>query len=131
MDAEKPSSLPEIDAVEIVDLRGIDANRVDEHMANAHAAPAWRVVRLEAQSIAALWRSLPAGEQMRCHVPPFGFRFIFAGKLVAEASVCWRCNNLFGTVHGRKLFFEFDSSEPPARLLLSEAVRISGIPVTG
>ncbi len=131
MDAEIPSSLPTIDAVEIVDLRGVRVNHrvVDEYMANARAAPTWRLDGSDAQRIATLWRSLPAGEQARCHIPPFGFRFFAAGHVVAEASVCWQCNNLSGTAGDRRLFFEFDSSAPPARELLAAAERATGIRV--
>jgi hypothetical protein len=130
MDTDTPSSLPGIDTVEVVDLRAVDANRVTEYMANAHAAPCWSVGGTEAQAIASLWRRLPAGEVMRCHVPPFGFRFFAAGRLVSEASVCWKCNTLYGTVEGRELSFGFDGPEPAARHLLAEAERLSGIRVT-
>jgi hypothetical protein len=131
MEPQTPSSLPEIDKVELVDLRRVEMSIASEYMAKARTAPRWSVAGDEAKLIASLFRELSAGEQMRCHVPPFGFRFFAGGKRVAEASVCWQCNNIFGTIGDQKLSFEFDGSSPVATRLLAEAQRISGITELG
>ncbi|MEM0963048.1 MAG: hypothetical protein AAGK21_11005 [Bacteroidota bacterium] len=36
-----------------------------------------------------------------------------------EASVCWRCNNLFGTCEGVELAYAFDSKSEAATALLA------------
>jgi hypothetical protein len=120
-----PSSLPDIAAIEVVDLRNV-RHGADGFMPYAQSAPCWNVIGEEAQAIALLWRQLPPGEQARCHVPTFGFRF-YAEKLVFEASVCWMCDNIIGDDTGRKVFFPFDSSHFIAQQLLEWAQRISGI----
>ena len=98
-------------------------------MPNAADAPFVRVVGPGAQLIASLWRDLPPGEQARCHVPRFGFRFFDGDRLVSEASVCWQCNNIRGSSGGRKMAYEFDSSVPASRRLLEETRRITGVEV--
>jgi len=113
-----PSSLPRIDAVEVVSLRGLHPNRVSEYMAAAKEARRVRITGTEAQRFAELWRALPEGGQMRCHVPPFGLRFFAGDDLVCEASICWRCNNIFGQAGADGVFFEFDGSFDASRELL-------------
>src|SRR5688500_3947979 len=124
MQSVAPSSLPPVDAVEVVDLRGIDADRVDRYMEAAASAPMVRVVGIEAERIATLWRALPAGEQSRCHIPPFGLRLYANGALLAQASICWQCNNIFGNAGTEELFFAFDALQPKSRELLAECERI-------
>lgn len=114
-----PSSLPGIDAVEVVSLRGLNPNRVSEYMAVAKDARWVRLVGSEAKRIAEMWRALPDGEQARCHVPPFGLRFFAGSKLVCEASICWQCNNIFGRAGADEDFFEFDGSLTASRELLT------------
>jgi hypothetical protein len=122
-----PSSLPPVDAVEVVDLAGVAAAGVRDYMDAAADAPSVRVSGTEAQRIAELWRELPAGEQARCHIPPFGLRFYCGGgRLVGRASICWQCNNIFGDAGGQDLFFEFDASLPGSRQLLAECERLIG-----
>jgi len=113
-----PSSLSRIDAVEVVSLRGLLPNGVSEYMAAAKDARRVRITGTEAQRIAELWRTLPEGEEMRCHIPPFGLRFFAGDDLVCEASICWRCNNIFGQAGADEVFFEFDGSLAPSRALL-------------
>jgi hypothetical protein len=123
-----PSSLPPIDAVDVVDLSEVDADRVDGYMEAAADAPRVRVSGPEAERIAALWRELPAGEQGRCHIPPFGLRFYSGGRLLGRASICWHCNNIFGDAGDEHLFFAFDAARPKSRELLAECERIVGRP---
>ena len=75
-----PSSLPEIDAVEVVSLRGLNPNRVDDDMLAAQNARHVRLTGADAARVAGMWRALPGGQQMRCHVPPFGLRFFRGAK---------------------------------------------------
>ena len=123
-----PSSLPPIDAVDVVDLSDVDADRVEEYMDAAANAPSIRVSGAEATRIAALWRELPPGEQARCHIPPFGLRFYSGGRLISRGSICWRCNNIFGDAGDEHLFFAFDASQPTSRELLAECERVVGHP---
>jgi hypothetical protein len=118
----RPDSLPEIDVVEVVDLEDVEPLSSSGYMSAAAAAPCVRVTGNAAQTIAALWRSLPPGSQARCHVPPFGLRFLLAEELVAEASVCWMCNNVVGGTWEGTFWFEFDG-EAPASLELLAAIR--------
>jgi hypothetical protein len=87
-------------------------------MAAAKEARRVRLVGAEAEQIAEMWRALPEAEQMRCHVPPFGLRFFSRDELVCEASICWRCNNIFGQAGADEVFFEFDGSVASSRALL-------------
>lgn len=118
LDTVIPSSLPDVDTVEVVSLRGLNPNRVDEYMAVAKEARRVRVTGAEAQRLAELWRALPPGGQMRCHAPPFGLRFFAGDKLLCEASICWRCNTIFGKAGADEVFFAFDGSLPASRELL-------------
>jgi len=115
----RPDSLPEIDAVEVVDLEDVEPLSPSGYMSAAAAAPFVRVTGNAAKTIAALWRSLPAGSQARCHIPPFGLRFFLGEKLVAEASLCWECNNVFGGTWEGTFGFEFDGEAPASRELLA------------
>jgi hypothetical protein len=123
-----PSSLPRIDAVDVVDLYGISAAGVDRYMTEAVDAPSVRLTGVAAERVAALWRRLPPGKQARCHTPPFGLRFYSAGRLVSQASICWECNNIFGEAGEDQVFFEFDASQPVSRDLLAECQRAIGHP---
>lgn len=122
----RPNDLPEIDGVDVIGLRGSDPPRVAEYMRHVDRC-AW--VRLDgdaAGAVADLWRQLPVGEAMRCHVPPFGLRFWRAGVVVVEASICWSCNNVYGYQDGVPVAFEFDGQSQAAQALLTtlrEAMR--------
>lgn len=115
MDYE-PSQLPEVDAVELVDLKGLQLNRVSEYM---RIAPFVRVKGETAQQIARLWRQLPPDEQMRCHIPPFGLPFYEGNKLLVQGSVCWQCNNISVEENGEDLVYEFDAQHPHSQQLLA------------
>jgi len=131
VDAYEPTSLPKIDAVEIVDIRGLDANRVSQYMLIAGNAPYVRREGESAQPFADAWRNLLAGESVRCHVPPIGLRFFVDGTIHTEASVCWRCNNLFGMQNGIEISYAFDAESAPAQKLLSLSQEAIGIDVVG
>ncbi len=112
------SQLHEIDAVEIVDLRGVLGNRVSTFMREAVAAPFVRLEGEGAQNVARLWRLLPPGEAMRCHVPSIGLRFYRDETLLLQASLCWDCNNIFIDYGSRELFYAFDANSADAQELL-------------
>jgi hypothetical protein len=115
----QPANLPEIDAVEIVDLKGLQPDQVNEYMRMAKNAPCIRVEGENAQEIASLWRQLLHDEQMRCHIPPFGLRFYIGKKLLIEGSICWECNNIFVEENGEDLAYTFDAQHPYSQELLS------------
>lgn len=118
-----PATLPLIDSVDIVSLRNVDANRVDEYMNNAAGAATVNVDGGQAQRIAALWRSLPPGSQSRCHTPPYGLRFRSGERVVCEASLCWECDNLFGEAEGQAIHYEFDAAHATSQALFAEIQR--------
>jgi hypothetical protein len=113
------SQLPEIDAVEVVNLRDIMGNRVNTYMKEAVSAPFVRVTGEVAQDIARLWRLLPVAEQMRCHVPSFGLRFYNNDNLHLQASVCWQCNNIFVDIGEQELSYTFDAQHSYSQELLA------------
>lgn len=112
-----PSQLAEIDAVEIVDLSGVESDRVEQFMQESLSARSVKVTSESAQQIANLWRNLPSSEQMRCHNPPFGLRFFKANQLLVEGSICWECNNIFVNEEGASKTFEFDAENQNSRKL--------------
>jgi hypothetical protein len=120
-----PGSLPEITSAAVVLLRHVEPGRVG-YMKAAGDAPAFAVEGDEAQRLADLWRRLPPGEMSRCHVPAYGLRFFAGGRLVCEASVCWRCDNMAGESEGEPFGHAFDASAGVSRELLAEVQRISG-----
>lgn len=119
MDYYAPSKLPDINAVELVDLNGLQPNLVSGYMGAAENAPFVRVKGETAQQIAHLWRHLPPDEQMRCHNPPFGLRFYVDNKLLVQGSVCWNCNNIHAEENGENLVYEFDAQHPHSQELLT------------
>lgn len=119
-----PSTLREIDAVEIIDLRGLEPPRVAEYMTAAVGRSGTRVVGEVAQEIAALFRTLPPGEMMRCHVPPYGVRFYARGAVALELSLCWQCNNAFGRAGAASIDLVFDGDAAASRALFA---RISAL----
>jgi hypothetical protein len=111
-----PGELPDVDAVEVVDLRGVAPTEAVATLQRARGA-----VRLEgaaAAEIAKLWRGLPPGEMMRCHIPGFGLRFWRGDQVVVLASLCWKCNNARGLVDDVSIGFSFDGDSQAARTLL-------------
>lgn len=125
-----PASLPPITSIEVVVLEGVNSNRVDEYMSNAVEAHSITLQGADAQRIAELWRSLPPGEQARCHLPPFGLRFRSEERVVCEASICWECDNIFGNAEGLRIHYQFDASHPTSLKLLDELRRAVGGPTS-
>lgn len=75
----------------------------------------------EASEIAEMWRKLPPGRAIRCHIPPYGLRFYGGGRMIVEASICWRCN---GIVTGESAY-SFDSSAEVSQRLLEKLREIA------
>jgi hypothetical protein len=126
-----PKSLPHVDAVDVVDIRRLVTDRVSHYMQIAGDESSVRFFGESAQPFADAWRSLVPGESARCHVPPIGLRFISNEKICLEASVCWRCNNLFGLSGGVEYSYSFDSDSTAARKLFALSQESIGIEVIG
>lgn len=118
-----PSSLPPIDAVEIVNLAKVRAKKPGEYMAAAGKAKFVRLTGGDADRVANLWRLLPAGRAAPCHVSPFGLRFFAGGALVLQASLSWQCHNIAADVGGEQQTFQFDGFSSIARDLLAVCKR--------
>src|SRR5947209_5250192 len=88
-------------------------------------APGVTVEGATALRIAQLWRDLPPGEEARCHIPPFGLRFVADGRVVCEGSICWECNNIYGDVGRVPFGYESDAGAVGSQALLEELLRIA------
>lgn len=126
-----PKSLPAIDAVEIVDIRRLEAKRVSQYMQIARDEPSVRLNGNAAQRFADAWRALTPGESARCHVPPIGLRFFVDGSVYLEASVCWRCSNLFGVCEENEMWYAFDSDSGAAKRLFGLSQEAIGSEIVG
>lgn len=118
------SQLPPIDEVEIVPLGDEDdAATLQQNL----QMPCVRVGGETAQNLARLWRHLPPAAQMRCHIPPYGFRFYQQGQSVLVASVCWKCNNIWLIVKSEQKLYEFDAQHSIAQELLAMAEQLTSL----
>lgn len=85
----------------------------------------------EAESLAALWRSLDFDQHFggACHNPYYALRFRFQGKLILETSICWSCSNVilpvgvFGEVE-----YGFDAKSQSGKELLATLTRYAPHP---
>ena len=109
-----PRTLPQVTSVVIVDLRSIDANRVSEYMWGSKDAPKTKCDSETTERIAEIWRNLPPGEMGRCHTPPIGIRFYIGSQVVCDGSICWACENIFGTDDNDEYCYAFDSKSQSA-----------------
>lgn len=116
-----PGELQDIDSVRVSQIIGADleVDRVTDYLLFLDDLPSVSLVAAEAKSIADLWRRLPPGGQDRCHLPPYGVQFFSDGTLLLAASVCWECNNIFGSVAGEGIHYEFSAESPAAEALLA------------
>jgi hypothetical protein len=75
----------------------------------------------DAKEFLKVWNSLKYDPSFskRCHGPVFGVRFYRQGKMLAYASICWKCNNIRITGPGVKLSQGFDTKDPEAEKLLT------------
>lgn len=86
-----------------------------------------RVTGELADKIAKLWRHLPAGQQARCHLPPLGLQFFANQSLILEASICWQCNNIWITMNGETLVYEFDVDHHISQELFATLSKITNL----
>ena len=131
MEEYDPGSLPDVTALEIVDLRRIDANRAGEYMNDAADAPAIKCDGHLAKDIANIWRALPAGDSIRCHTPVVGIRFFDGASLICEASVCFQCENIFGYFQRAPIIYRFNPRSNQGRELFLLLKGIVGAEVMG
>lgn len=118
METYRPSTLPEADRIEVVDLSGLSPRFVSGYMAESSNAPVIVVTGEQTAAICALWRLLPEQpDMMRCHIPPYGLRFFFQDLLLLEGSVCWRCDNIYLTTGNKEYCYKFDGASEPAQAL--------------
>lgn len=47
-------------------------------------------------------------------------RFINDNQVICQASVCWKCHNIFGDVAGEHFCYEFDADAKSSKALLNE-----------
>jgi len=126
MSKDERPEVGEVTAIDVVDLSGLYANRVDQYMIAARDRPGVRLAREEAERVLSLYQALPPGDGARCHTPPYGLRMFREQRTVCEVSICWQCNNMFGEANGQPFCIRFDSSSSPAQKLLSELLRAVG-----
>ena len=116
-----PASLGAVDALDVLALAGLSDVELPSvyHVVRSKAVRGHvRLTGEDAERIAALWRALPAGEQARCHTPPYGLRFWRGGLLLAEASLCWECDNARGYAGDETIAFGFNAESAVAQSLL-------------
>lgn len=77
-------------------------------------------------AIVDLWHNLPEYEQVRCHFPPYGLRFISQESIVLEVSICWKCNNIWTISPEKRGVYNFDGSSEPAQKFLNLLRYLSG-----
>ena len=121
----RPSSLPPVTAVQVLDLRGVEPYPAPGYL-SAAGTPAVTVHGRAAARIADLWRRLPPGHAARCHTPPFGLRFLAGDEVIGQGSVCWGCNTIYGHAGGAPLFYAFDATAGVSVALLAELERVAG-----
>ncbi len=82
--------LPAIDKIELLKWKPKD-DRSDGEIAGI------RVLKgAEAQKVASLWRRQTyTSSQSACHEPAYAIKFYFRERLIAYATVCWSCNNMY------------------------------------
>jgi hypothetical protein len=82
--------LPAVEKVELLKL-----TQKDDHW-NGEISNTKTFKGAEARKIASLWRRQTYNSSAAaCHEPAYGIKFYAHGKLIAYASICWSCNNMF------------------------------------
>lgn len=115
-----PDSLPEVDEVEIVPLAGRAPPQISRPHRKRVRPSSISVTGAPAEEIAELWRALPLPAAVAaCHDPPFALRFFRGDTFILEASLCWKCNNVYGITADESFCFLFDGAAPVARRLLA------------
>jgi hypothetical protein len=82
--------LPAVEKVELLKL-----TQKNDHW-NGEISDTKTFKGVEAHKIASLWRRQTyTSSAAACHEPAYGIKFYARGKLIAYASICWSCNNIF------------------------------------
>lgn len=82
--------LPHIDKVELLKLKLIEDRWNGDILATKF------LTGTEAQKVASLWRRQTYTLNISaCHNPAYAIKFYSRGKLLAYASICWSCNDIF------------------------------------
>lgn len=121
--------LPPVEQVEVLRLGRVRVHgmSIPQDVSRMESDCCVRVEGEAAQTIAALWRQLPPGREERCHIPAFALRFLAGDEVVLEASLCWRCNNIWIIERGARKYASFDANAPVSKQLLQlleEAVSV-------
>ena len=126
------SSLPSCDRVEVFHLNGEtsgDASTgfpVRPYEGYSRILDRKTLTRVDAESLAALWRSQTFGweYQALCHGPVYGFRFYRGSSLKFETSVCFHCGNFYVTALGQSGWWGFDTKTTKASNFLARLQQI-------
>jgi hypothetical protein len=82
------ANLPAVDRIELLKLKSDDPRETEIESTKT-------VVGAQAQAIASLWRSQSYEfDLVPCHEPPYEIKFYAKGRMIAFASVCWKCHNI-------------------------------------
>ena len=63
---------------------------------------------------------------MRCHVPPFLVKFKVNGIVLLAVTICWGCNNFFGTADNVAVAGTFDGRSRFAKALFDQINKATG-----
>lgn len=82
-------NLPRIDKVEVLKLK------LDGDLWRGEIESSKTLTGIEAQKIASIWRRQTyLSNGAICHNPAYGIKFYSGQELLADATVCWDCNNI-------------------------------------
>ena len=70
--------------------------------------------------------SLGAGFQ--CHEPPYGIRFYKQGNIIAEVTICWKCENIQIESRGIHRLYGFNAESVEGQRLLERLKSLAPIP---
>jgi hypothetical protein len=132
-----PSTLSKVDAAAVVELAAWarqsapPGGSIQDLIRSAATREVMLTESEDVERIADLWRVLRPAEQARCHMPRFGLRLFLGGTVVAEASLCWECNNAYGYAGSDAIAFTFDATAPAAVLLLIQVRHVLGVSTRG
>jgi hypothetical protein len=83
-------NLPAIDKIELLQLQ------LKDDRWNGEIAASRVLTGAEARKVASLWRRQTYTSSLAaCHEPGYAIKFYYRERLIAYATVCWSCNNIF------------------------------------
>lgn len=116
-------NLPAVDQIELLQLKSRDGQ-----FGGGEILATKVLTGAAAKKLAALWRKQTyTSSDSACHEPAYAIKFYSRGKLLAHATVCWSCNNMyFITPHlERQQTFEGGNKRGEE---LSEVFRLAFVP---